>query len=84
LRFLTVEQLAGASDSQIQKLGLGGVGLREHAKMSLKERGRAEYKAEMEAKDKELAEMKERLAKLETLLPVAGKQDTLHVPKKGN
>jgi hypothetical protein len=42
----------------------------------------------MEAKDKELAEMKDRLARLEALLPVAGAKaetkDTLHVPKKGS
>lgn len=80
LRFNTVEQLAGASDAQIQRLGLGGIGLREQARMALKERSRAEYKTEMEAKDKELAEMKERLAKLEAAL--APKADTLHVPKK--
>ena len=84
LRFQTVEQLAGASDAQIQRLGLGGIGLREQARVALKERNRADYKAEMEAKDKELAEMKERLARLEALLPVAGaKADTLHVPQKG-
>lgn len=81
LRFTTVEQIAGASDGQIQKLGLGGIGLREQAKAAIKERNRSEYKAEMEAKEKEIAEMKERLAKLEALIPVAGK-DTLHMPKK--
>ena len=88
LRFSTVEQLAGASDAQIQRLGIGGIGLREQARTSLKERSRAEYKTEMEAKEKELAEMKaqqavmmDQLKQLQALLPVAGKE-TLHIPKK--
>lgn len=81
LRFHTVEQLAGASDAQIQRLGIGGIGLREQARAAIKERSRAEYKTEMESKDKELAEMKERLAKLEALLPISGKE-TMHVPRK--
>lgn len=79
LRFHTVEQIAGAADAQVQRLGIGGVGLREQAKLALKERNRAEYKAELEAKDKELKEMQDRIAKLEALTP---KPDTLHVPKK--
>jgi hypothetical protein len=82
LRFSTVEQLAGASDAQIQRLGIGGIGLREQARAAIKERNRSEYKAEMDAKDKQIADMVERLAKLESLLPISGK-DTLHVPKKG-
>lgn len=83
LRFNTVEQIAGASDSQIQRLGLGGITLREKARHSLKERNRAEYAKEMEAKDKELSDMKARLAKLEALVPQVGaKQETLGLPKK--
>ena len=80
LRFHTVEQIAGASDAQVQRLGLGGVGMRERAKAALKARSRSEYEAEMKAKDKELSDMKERLAKLETLL-TAPKQETITLPK---
>ena len=80
MRFNTVEQLAGASDAQLQKIGIDGLGLRERARVALKERGRAEYKAEMEAKDKQLKEMQERLAKLEA---AAMNSNTLHAPKKG-
>ena len=80
LRFFTVEQIAGASDAQVQRLGIGGIGMREQARVALKERNRAEYKAELEAKDKELLDMKARLAKLEAALtPV--KQDTLTLQK---
>lgn len=81
LRFNTVEKIAGASDAQIQRLGIGGIGLREQAKLAIKERSRAEYKSEMDLKDKEINDMRDRLAKLEALLPAGGK-DTLHVPKK--
>ena len=80
LRFHTVEQIAGASDAQVQRLGIGGVGLREQARMALKERHREQYKAELEAKDKELSDMKARLSKLEAAL--TPKADTLHIPKK--
>ena len=83
LRFSTVEQVAGASDAQIQRLGLGGIGLREQARAAIKERNKSEYAAEMEKKDKEINEMRDRLAKLEAML-TAPKNDTLHVPKKGN
>ena len=84
LRFYTVEQIAGASDAQIQRLGIGGIGLREQAKAAIKERSRAEYKIEMDAKDKQLREMQERLAKLEAMFPVADAQKTLSLPKKGS
>lgn len=82
LRFSTVEQIAGASDSQIQRLGIGGIGLREQARAALKERNKSEFNAEMAQKDKEIADMRERLAKLEAAL-TSPKQETLHVPKKG-
>ena len=80
MRFQTVEQIAGASDSQIQRLGIGGIGLREQARKALKERNRSEYEAEMKAKDKELDDLKGRLAKLEAML-TSPKQDTLTLPK---
>ena len=68
LRFSTVEQIAGASDSQIQRLGLGGSGLREQARAALKEKSRAEFKAELEAKDAENQAIRDRLAALEKML----------------
>jgi hypothetical protein len=77
LKFSTVEQLAGASDAQVQRMGIGGLGLREQARLAVKDRNRAEYKAEMEAKDKTIADLAARLDKLE------GKQPTLGLPKKG-
>jgi hypothetical protein len=35
LKFVTVEQLALASDAQLQRVGMGGIGLREKARMTL-------------------------------------------------
>ena len=68
LRFSVVEQIAGASDEQVQRMGMGGLGLREQARQALRNRMGVEVKEAMAAKDKELADMKERLAKLESLL----------------
>lgn len=79
LRFHTVEQLAGASDAQLQKMGMGGVGLRERARAAIKAKHKSEYDAEMKAKDEELAKMQERIAKLEASL---AKSETLTLPKK--
>ena len=78
LRFSTVEQIAGASDAQVQRLGLGGIGLREPARAAVKAKHKSEYEAEIKAKDKEMEEMRERLKKLEA----AAKPDPLGLPKK--
>lgn len=59
LRFSVVEQVAGASDEQIQKLGMGGLGLREAAKQALRARMGAEVKEEMQKKDAEILALKE-------------------------
>jgi len=66
LRFHTVEQIAGASDAQVQRLGMAGVGLRAQAQAALKEKAREGVKAELEAKDAELKAMAERLERLES------------------
>lgn len=68
LRFSVVEQLAGASDEQIQKVGMGGLALREAARQALRNRMGAEVKEELSKKDAELAEMRERMARLEAAL----------------
>ncbi len=69
LRFQTVEQLAGASDKQIQGIGIGGLSLREKARVALRNRMGSETRAALEAdraeKDalkRELAEVKEQMA----------------------
>lgn len=57
-RFYTVEQIAGASDAQIQNLGIGGLGLREKARVALRNKMGSEVKEEIEKKDREVAELK--------------------------
>ena len=68
LRFETVDQLAGASDGQLQRLGMGGIGLRERARAALRDRNASEFKAALDAKDAEITEMKERMARMEAFM----------------
>lgn len=88
-RFQTVDQIAGASDSQVQKLGIGGMGLREQARVDLRGRVAKDAMAEIHKKDAEIAEMRERMAKLEAAVmaqaqPQAASQDqtTAEKPKR--
>lgn len=68
LRFYTVEQIAGASDDQVQRMGIGGLGLREQARQALRNKMGAEVKEVLAEKDKEIAEMKARMERLEALI----------------
>ena len=65
LRFYTVEQIAGASDAQVQKLGMGGLGLRERARQAIKQKLGADESSALAAKDAEIAEMKAAMARME-------------------
>jgi hypothetical protein len=67
MRFYTVEQIAGASDAQVQRMGLGGMGIREAAKHALRAKVGLDVRAEIAAKDKVIHEQGERLARLEAL-----------------
>jgi hypothetical protein len=78
LRFSVVEQIAGASDAQVQKMGMSGPSLREKAKIALRVKMGVETKSAIEQKDKEIADLKrakveqdERIAKLEALFKAA-------------
>ena len=75
LRFSVVEQVANASDSQCQRMGMDGAGLRERAKLALRARMNVEMQQEMEKKDAELtalraadADKDERLKKMEAFM----------------
>ena len=59
MRFTVVEQVANASDSQCQKLGMGGMDLREAARLALRSRLGVELKAEMDKKDAEISALKD-------------------------
>jgi hypothetical protein len=64
LKFMTVEQLALASDAQLQRVGMGGVGLREKARMFLNRKNRADTNAELETTKQQLAELQAQMAAL--------------------
>lgn len=58
-RFSTVEQVAGASDAQVQKMGLGGAGLREQARADLRKKLSADLNEAIASKDKEVADLRD-------------------------
>lgn len=64
LKFVTVEQLALSSDSQLQRIGMGGVGLRERARQYLNRKNRSETNAELEDTKKQLAELQAQMVAL--------------------
>lgn len=57
-KFQTVEQLAGASDVVIQRIGMGGEGLRARAGAYLKGKSNAAVNSELTATRNELEELK--------------------------
>ena len=63
-KFQTVEQVATASDSQLQRIGMGAVGLRELARRYLSVKNQSSSQTEIEQMKKEHAEMKEQMAAL--------------------
>lgn len=71
LKFVTVEQLALSSDAQLQRVGMGGVGLRERARQYLNRKNRSDASAELEDTKKQLAELQAQMAAL-----MAGKTET--------
>lgn len=64
LRFQTVEQVATASDGQLQKVGMGAAGLRERARSYLLSKNQSDSASELEETRKEMAELKEQMAAL--------------------
>lgn len=64
LKFKTVEQIATASDSQLQRIGMGGVGLRERARTFLNAKNHSESASELAKTRSELAELKQQMALL--------------------
>jgi len=86
IRFFTVEQIAGASDAQIQGIGMGGAGLRTKAQNAIRaKQGQAvsEAVAERDAKINGLeAQMAEMKAMLAQLLPKAADEKLDFDPQK--
>ena len=64
LKFRTVEQVATASDSQLQRIGMGGAGLRDRARAYLSRKNQSANTTELETTRRELNELKEQMAML--------------------
>ena len=63
-KFQTVEQVATASDNQLQRIGMGSVSLREKARRYLAVKNQSSSQTEIEKMKQEHAEMKEQMAAL--------------------
>jgi hypothetical protein len=70
LHFATVEQVAGASDAQLQRVGMGGPGLRERARAFLARQNMSETALELEKTRAELAELR---AMITSMTPRVGR-----------
>lgn len=66
LKFQTVEQVANASDAQLQRIGMGSAGLREKAKGFLAKRNRSETENQLDDTKKQLAELQAQMSALMT------------------
>lgn len=64
LKFQTVEQVATASDSQLQRVGMGGVSLRERARSYLLRKNQSDNSIELEQTRSELKELQEQMKTL--------------------
>jgi hypothetical protein len=64
LKFQTVEQVATASDSQVQKVGMGAAGLRERARAFLARKNQVSNNTELDQTRRELQELKEQMSML--------------------
>jgi hypothetical protein len=64
LKFQTVEQVANASDAQLQRIGMGSAGLREKAKGFLAKRNRSETENQLDDTKKQLAELQAQMSAL--------------------
>ena len=64
LRFSVVEQIAAASDMQVQKMGLNGQALRIKAREALQKRARESLNSEIQARDDKIKELSDDYAKL--------------------
>lgn len=64
LKFRVVEQVAMATDSQLQRIGMGSLGLRNKAQAFLRQRNAIAATSEITETRRELAEIKEQMAAL--------------------
>lgn len=65
LKFLTVEQVATASDAQVMRIGMGGAGIRERARSYLSAKNAQTSGAALEKQAAELAELRQMVAQMQ-------------------
>jgi hypothetical protein len=63
-KFQTVEQVAMASDAQLQRVGMGAAGLRERARMFITRKVKSDTQNELEDTKNALAELQEQMKQL--------------------
>lgn len=61
LKFQTVEQVATATDAQLQRVGMGGIGLRDSARSYLLTKNQSQSASELEETKRQLSELKEQM-----------------------
>ena len=64
LKFQTVEQLATATDAQLQRVGMGASGLREKARLYLTSKNKTQSDTELEETRAQLKQLQEQMAML--------------------
>jgi len=64
LKFQTVEQVATATDAQLQRIGMGAPGLRERARAYLTGKNNAEAESKISAQQAEIDELKKQMQAL--------------------
>ncbi len=64
LKFQTVEQVATATDAQLQRIGMGAAGLRERARAYLTGKNNAEAESKISAQQAEIDELKKQMQAL--------------------
>jgi hypothetical protein len=81
LRFATVEQLAGATDSQIQAIGMGADGLRIQARKALRERNRRDVDSAVAERDVKIKEQGEQITAMQAQM--AEMMELMRQPQRG-
>lgn len=82
-RFSTVEQIAGASDAQVQKMGIGGLGFREQARTDIRKKLSIDLHEAITAKDKQVAEMQAKMEAMAEQVAALMEAQTAPAGKRG-
>lgn len=81
LRFYTVEQIAGASDAQVQGIGMGGQGLKNRAIAALDSRNNAKANSEIAKRDETIEKLIEQVQALTALVKAPNTTKKMPVKK---